>query len=284
MDIEQARTFLAIVETGTFIRAAEQRNVTQSTVSARVKALEGQLGCSLFQRSKAGATLTSAGTRFARCAEIMVRAWQQTRQEIGLTAKYSAMIRIGGQFTLWDRLLLKWIPWMRSALPELAIRAEVGLSEGLMRQLGEGLLDIGVMYTPQTRPNLIIDHLMDERLVLVSSNPESRAPWEDEYVYIDWGPEFRLSHGDAFPGLPASALYVSHGPLGLQYVVENGGSGYFPMRLVRSHLVDKRLLRVPGAPTFSRPVYAVHAIADKDEPFRTALEGLRRVVALEPEE
>ena len=58
MDIELARTFLEIVSTGSFIKAADRLHVAQTTVSARVRLLEQQLGRPLFVRNKAGASLT----------------------------------------------------------------------------------------------------------------------------------------------------------------------------------------------------------------------------------
>jgi DNA-binding transcriptional LysR family regulator len=54
MDIEQARTFLEIIHAGTFARAAERLHVTQTTVTARVQALESALNCRLFVRNRAG--------------------------------------------------------------------------------------------------------------------------------------------------------------------------------------------------------------------------------------
>jgi DNA-binding transcriptional LysR family regulator len=44
----------------------------------------------------------------------------------------------------------------------------------------------------------------------------------------------------------------------LQYILHNGGSGYFPLRLVQSHLEARRLKLVQGAPEFSIPAYAVY--------------------------
>ena len=82
MKIEHLKTFLEIAGTGNFIRAAERLNVTQSTVSARIKSLEEQLGQSLFLRSHTGAELTAAGRQLQRYAMTMVRAWEQARQEI----------------------------------------------------------------------------------------------------------------------------------------------------------------------------------------------------------
>ena len=68
MDIELARTFIEIVSTGSFIKAADRLHVAQTTVSARVRLLEQQLGRPLFVRNKGSASLTStpAGEQFLR--------------------------------------------------------------------------------------------------------------------------------------------------------------------------------------------------------------------------
>ena len=58
MDLALARTFLEIAGSGSFVRAAERLHVTQTAVSARMRALEELLGQRLFVRNKSGATLT----------------------------------------------------------------------------------------------------------------------------------------------------------------------------------------------------------------------------------
>ena len=60
MDISLARTFLEVLASGSFGAAAERLHLTQTAVSARIKALEDQLGRRLFVRNKAGARLTEA--------------------------------------------------------------------------------------------------------------------------------------------------------------------------------------------------------------------------------
>lgn len=73
MDIELARTFIEIVSPGSFIKAADQLRVAQTTVSARVRLLEQQLGLPLFVRNKGGATLTPVGEQFLRFAPTFVQ-------------------------------------------------------------------------------------------------------------------------------------------------------------------------------------------------------------------
>ena len=97
MDTELARTFLTVVATGNFVSAAERLHVTQSTVSARIHALEEQLGCTLFVRNKAGTTLTPAGRQFQKHASTLVRTVEQARlREDVLTSDREEMARQRG--------------------------------------------------------------------------------------------------------------------------------------------------------------------------------------------
>ncbi|KUL31516.1 LysR family transcriptional regulator [Actinoplanes awajinensis] len=71
MDLRQLQYFVAVAETGSFTRAAERVHITQSGVSAQIKALEHELGAELFDRSGRTARLTDAGSvalRHARAA------------------------------------------------------------------------------------------------------------------------------------------------------------------------------------------------------------------------
>ena len=61
LDTDQLRSFLAIVDTGSFTRAAERVHKTQSAVSMHVRRLEEQLGCALFVKQGRGARLTAEG-------------------------------------------------------------------------------------------------------------------------------------------------------------------------------------------------------------------------------
>jgi DNA-binding transcriptional LysR family regulator len=123
MDIELARTFLAIVEAGSFVRAAERLNVTQTTVSARVRSLEDQLRRPVFVRNKSGASLTAAGEEFLRFAPTLVQVWERARHEVAIPAGRRAVLAVGGELSLWNPLLLAWMVWMRKNAADVALRA-----------------------------------------------------------------------------------------------------------------------------------------------------------------
>jgi DNA-binding transcriptional LysR family regulator len=279
METELARTFLTVVAAGNFISAADRLHVTQSTVSARIHTLEEQLGCRLFVRNKAGTTLTPAGRQFQKHATSLVRTVEQARQDVGIPMGYRAVLAVGGRIGLWENLLLRWLPLMRETAPEVSVRAEIGFEEDLMQRLIEGRIDIGVMYTPQSRPGLRVELLIEERLVYVSNSPTSEPKPGNDYVYIDWGPEFYAKHSVSFPDFISPGLTANIGWLGLQHILENGGSGYFPIRLVRSHLENGRLHLVRGAPEFRHPAYVVYPTDGESDLIEAAVAIMRRIVA-----
>jgi DNA-binding transcriptional LysR family regulator len=106
MDIELAKTFLEIVSTGSFMRAAERLNVGQTTVSARIRTLEMQLGRALFVRNKSGASLTPAGEQFLRYAPTVVQLWQRARYQVAVPPGRQAVLTIGSEISLWQTVFL----------------------------------------------------------------------------------------------------------------------------------------------------------------------------------
>lgn len=281
MDITLARTFLEIVATRSFQRAAERLHVTQTAVSARVRTLEDQLGRKLFVRNKAGATLTSAGEHFLRYAPTLVQVWERARHQVAVPPGRRAVVTVGCEISLWDPLLTDWMLWMRHAAPHLALRAEVGAPDSLIKQVSEGILDIGIVYTPQQRPGLRIELLIEEKLVLVTTLRRGGAPRPADYVFVDWGPEFAAQHNLAFPDLAHASVFVGLGPLGRAYLLKAGGSGYFRLSAVRDHLESGELRRVAGAPEFLYPAYAVYSENADQKVVTAALAGLRHVAGAE---
>lgn len=279
MDVNLARTFLAVVETGSFIEAAKRVYVTQSTVSMRIKLLEQQLGKRLFERSKVGARLTPAGALFEKHALAIVRVWEHARLEISLPENVEAAITVGGHYSLWEGFLFNWVSRMRTMQPHIAIKAQMGYSNSLIQRLVDGTLDVGVMYTPQMRPGFEIEQVMEDELVLVTNEPDVSGRVGENYVFVDWGPEFRADHSLHFPDLSVPAVYMELGSLGLRYILENRGSAYFPRRLVERYLDDGRLKLVNDAPVFHYPAYVVFASDGNAEFLEPALANLRQVAS-----
>jgi DNA-binding transcriptional LysR family regulator len=274
MDIVAARTFLEIVKTGSFVRAAANLNITQTAVSARVRVLEEQLDRQLFTRNKAGARLTPAGDQFLRYATSLVQLWERARHDVALPLGRQNLVTVGGEHSLWNPLLLDWLVWMKSDCPDVAIRTQIDVPERLIDQVQEGIVDLAVVYAPQHRTGVVAELLLEEALVAVTTDSAGRSTAES-YVFVDWGPEFRANHHAAFPDAPTPALAVNHGPLALDYIVATGGSGYFRMEAARPHLEAGRLHMVADKPRFSYSIYALYSPKADERLVERVRTGLR---------
>jgi len=283
MDIDQARTFLAITAHGSFLEAATQLHVTQSTVSARIQRLEEELGNRLFVRNRAGASLTPAGRRFLDYAKRLVLTADQARSDVGLPERYRASLRVGGRIALWEGFLPQWVGWMRKRAEDVVIRSEIGFEEDLMRRLIEGTLDIGLMYTPSHSPGLVVEHLFDETLVLVSTRPDETGPGDD-YIYIEWGPGFYAQHVQSYPDLEGPPQIANIGWLGIQLALSNGGSCFLPARMADAYVSSGRLYRVTGSPEYRHAAYMVYPRNSDSPVLEQALEGLRELAGKIPGE
>lgn len=283
MDIDLVRTFLAVINTGSFIGAAPRLNVTQSTVSARIKLLEDQVGAPLFVRNKNGAVLTPAGAHFQRAATSLVRIWEQARQDAALPQGYSERLRIGGEPGLWTRWLHRWIMWMRQHAPTIALHCEAGVRDNMIKALLEGVLDIAVMFSPQARPGLKVELLAEDELVLLQADPPGDLARPGEHIFVNWGEEFRRMHRLKFPEFPNPALSIGLGTLGFDHLLRVGGTGYFPKALAAPYLESGAVRIVPGENSFLLPVYAVYAADAAPEVIGPALTGLRAILAEEAE-
>ena len=259
MDITTARTFLEIVKTGSFVRAAGNLNITQTAVSARIRSLEQQLDRKVFIRNKAGARLTPAGDQFLRFATSLVQIWDRARRSVATAPGKETVVTIGAELSQWNPLMRNWLVWMRRECPELAISAHIDSAERLMEEVQEGALDFAILYAAPARPGVIAELLFEERLVLVRTTPADHPLRPEDHVEVDWGEDFAASYHAAFPDALPGTVSISYGPLALDYVLAQGGSGYFRMAAVRPFVEDRRLVLVPDAPEFSYSAYVVHS-------------------------
>lgn len=264
MDIVAARTFLEIVKTGSFIRAAENLNITQTAVSARIRVLEEQLDRKVFIRNKAGARLTPAGDQFFRFATSLVQTWDRARRTVALAPGSETVVTIGAELSQWSPLMRNWLLWMRRECPEIAISADIDSADRLMEQVQEGALDVAILYAAPARSGVVAELLFEEKLVLVRTTPADRPLLAEDHVHIDWGEEFAANYHAAFPDAGPGVVSIGYGPLALDYVLARGGCGYFRTAAIRPFLDNGRMVLVPDSPEFSYSSYAVHS-ANADE-------------------
>jgi DNA-binding transcriptional LysR family regulator len=279
MDTVIARTFLEVVRTGSFASAAENLNVSQTAVSARIRVLEEQLERAVFVRNKAGARMTPAGEQFLRFAATLVQVWETARSTVALPPGRAGILRIGAEPSVWNPLLKHWLLWMRRECPDIAVRTVIETSEHLLELVQNGALDAAVLYGAPRRPGLVAELLFEERLILARTTMPAT---QQDLVGIDWGEDFAVVFRAAFPDQPSPAVSVSHGPLALDYILAAGGSGYFREGFIRPYLDDGRLEIVPDSPAFPYAAYLVSSTKPDAAMMPRMREGLRFAASEQP--
>jgi DNA-binding transcriptional LysR family regulator len=278
MDLALIKTFLEVASTGSFASASERLFVTQSAVSLRVQRLEDQLGRPLFTRSKAGAELTAAGKEFESYAQALLRNWEQARQQVQIPAGFARSLTVGAQMSLWPRLGFRWIDQMRESLPDLSLRAELGMPTALTHLMTEGVMQISLTYAPTLRPGLSVEKVLNDELVLVATWPGATiADLEGRYVYVDWGADFLHFHELHLPTLSNPGLTMAMGALAARYILNRGLSAYLPARYVKRYFDEGRLFAVVDAPSYAYPVWSVWRDDLEEDLADVARETLMRV-------
>jgi len=286
MDITLIKTFIEVANTGSFVSACDRLFVTQSAVSLRIQRLEDSLGHPLFTRSKAGAILTPAGEQFERYALSLLKIWEEARQQIAIPEGYSKAISIGAQYSLWPRLGFRWIDAMQSAMPELSVHTELGMTDRITRYLVEGVVQAALLYTPQLRPGLVVEHALDDELILVASYEGATLDLKKEYVAVDWGPEFTHALAINLPHLTDSGRSMALGALAAEYIVNRKAAAYLPARSVKRYMDAGNLHLVADAPRFPYPSWVVwreDLETDIAAVARTALAGVIQSAEIEQE-
>ena len=260
MNLTELQTFLAILNTGSLVRASEQLNVTQSTVTARLQSLESELGQTLIIRNKSGAVTTASGQRLKRYAETMTDLWQQARRDTGLPDGVSGVFNIGCHLDLWQGLGKVVFSNLHKAHPELALSVWQGTTQELGRWQSDGRIDLAITFRAATSEGQQAYDLSVEELILVSTDPKSPTKFDPHYVFVEAGDEFGRWHAATFADAGTPKLSFGNANLGLAHILQSGGSAYLPRRMIERHLKNRRLHQLADAPAFERRSFAVVSI------------------------
>ncbi|MFO1061943.1 MAG: hydrogen peroxide-inducible genes activator [Dongiaceae bacterium] len=147
--LKQLRHLVGLAEHGHFGRAAEALAVTQSTLSASLKELEGVLGAALVDRTRRRVVFTPLGRETVeRARRLLEDAEALARAAAASRAPLTGTIRLGVIPTIGPFLLPPVLPALRRAYPALRLYLREDLTERLLAQLQEGSLDLLLLALP----------------------------------------------------------------------------------------------------------------------------------------
>ncbi len=257
MNIVCLQTFLAVVETGNLNKAAEQLHVTQSTVTARLDTLEDSLGQRLLVRSRRGAELTKAGFAFRRHAELIITNWEIARKKVHLPKGFSGHFSLACHYDLWEEKGERLIAGISADHPGLAMEIWPGSMDEVRRWTSSGLIDAGLVPQPLLEAGLISSAPVTERLVQVSSINRPVWDWDPDYIFVDYGPEYRRNHASLWPNYESPRFSFASAKWATEHLLRVGGSAYLPWSIAKPYVESGQLHKIEGSKEFSRMLYLV---------------------------
>ena len=153
VELQQIRYVVAVAEELSFTRAAERCFVVQSALSHRIKALESELGVTLFARSSRRVALTPAGEAFLPAARASLAAAERAATDAAAAAgRVRGTLTIGVIPTVTALDLPAVLADFHRDHPAVRIRLQTGDSKVFMAAIGTGDVDIAVLGMPASDP------------------------------------------------------------------------------------------------------------------------------------
>ena len=260
MNIDQVKTVLELNRTRHFKKTAQTLFVTQSTISARVQALEDELECKLFERTSRTIEITPAGVRFIGHAQSMLALWRRAKQEIHIQEESSYRIAVGGLFATWDIFLFEWLERVQVDFPNLSLTAESHDHSYLLRQLLDGALDLIFIYEPPKLSDVTFLKVIDLQLTLVSDKPQQNLAeaTENNYTLVHWGEQFLMDHNRVLQDFSLPQKRVNQAQMALNFILNSGGAAFLPSQMISPYVQEQRLHKVLGVKNIPLRIYAVY--------------------------
>ena len=178
MELDHVEAFVAIVRRGGFTRAAAVLHPSQPAISRRVHLLEHELGAPLFDRVRAGATLTDAGRAFLPHAEALLASMRDGVEAVGaLRGGDRGAVRLAVVGTLASTTLTERLRRFRERFPGIDLRVTTALSREVSELVRRADVTLGLRYDADPHPELVSTKLHDETMVAVCAarHPLARA-------------------------------------------------------------------------------------------------------------
>lgn len=166
MEIRQLRYFNAVVEEGTVTGAARKLNMTQPPLTAQLHSLEEELGCSLFRHEGRRLYLTEAGHTFYQRSCAILGMCSATASEMeNFRSGNTGTLRIGVVSSVQGTLFMNWITHFADQHPSIRYEIYTSNTYHLLERLRMSQLDLAIVRTPFSAPDLEILPIRKESMV-----------------------------------------------------------------------------------------------------------------------
>lgn len=168
MELQQLKYFIAVAEHGSFSNAAVNLNVQQPKLSRCIRALEDELGTSLFFRTGRGVVVSEAGKFLMEQGTYILRTTQTIRSGIqSIVGNPGGLVRIGLTPSVGSIVALNILDEVAETFPCVQVEIEEAGGAHVLEWLCSGRVDLAVLSDAPKASTLLCQPLADEDLYLV---------------------------------------------------------------------------------------------------------------------
>ena len=275
MQLAQVEGFLEVARHANLSRAAEALYITQPALTARLRALEAEIGSPLFRRGRRGMALTDAGRAFLPYAERAVRALQEGASAIERLPLIDELV-LGAAPAISTYVLPQLLVRFESEHPAVRLSVRTGHSEEILDMVVRGDVQVGLARELH-HPSLETMDLYEDELVLVVEPGHPLA--RNHRVPLDRVRDARLILFDRTSSyydltnalfrpagtLPRGVLELDHIDAAKQMVLAGLGVALLPTTAVAGELRSGALRRIEliGTPRIERRIAALRRLDDE---------------------
>jgi DNA-binding transcriptional LysR family regulator len=170
MNLHHLRIFYTVAQRRSVTRAAAELLLSQPAVSLQLKALEREMGLSLFERGGPSLRLTQAGEVLYRAAVSILHAKDEAERAISeLRGGSKGRLILGAGTTGGMYVLPRIVKAYKTLWPETEILFHIGTTDQLLERLQENVLDMGVVGGPVEDRRFVIETICTDELVLIAA-------------------------------------------------------------------------------------------------------------------
>jgi DNA-binding transcriptional LysR family regulator len=290
MDINWLIDFVCLGRTLNFSRAAEERNITQSAFSRRIKSLESWVGATLVDRSSYPVRLTPAGRQFLGTAQVTLAQLTDARQAIR-AAEHSRLPqqRIAALHAISVNYLQPRLAEFARVMPDMRVRVVSDTMAACCQLLADGGCEFLLYYRHQ-HVEPILDEtrfarkdICTEELVPVAQQAAAvrhgwtlGGPSQKAVPYLSYDPDtFLGSVVDRTIGGRETTLDVRYmdalAEALKRQVLAGGGVAWLPAFSIADELASGRLVRMGGPSWTARLTISLFCSPDRLDPVGQAL-------------
>ncbi|TFB19503.1 LysR family transcriptional regulator [Filobacillus milosensis] len=272
MELSWMKTFVTVAELGNFRKASEALYVSQPTVTVHIKALEKELGVTLFERGKRLVKLTEEGRVYLPHAKEVLDLHQQGLTQIqSFTQGYRLQLKLAISPLVADTIMPFVLKNYLENHPEVEVAVEIMESQIIEKAVMDEVVDIGftlieyrgsqlnqtklyedevVLCVPhdgldnETAPALLPEDLLEQYYLLTHNHP---VYWES------------LAHQIKSHYPKTKMMKVSQNHITKRFIVSGLGVSFLPKSTIRREILEGRILQV-GFPEIELPRVNTYAL------------------------